>query len=304
MPPTCVVISAATSIAGVTEAVEAMAQGSSGVALQLNGQFSEEALDALQESGHRLGLAYIADPSADLASACHAFSGGRVPLALSAHRYEMPELVAAMTTGGVQVLLIDPVAIGGPHLVRALAILAELCGIEVAIDATGHDERGAVTAGGIAATLEPCTRPLLVDCGCRCPHRPERPALDEQAARQPCAAHRPHHAAPCLGADAPALCQRHVYAPHHRTADRRDRDRRRSARLWRDQRHDRCRPRRAPRWRASWPGAVRSIICRCAGAAWARSTASRNGLRDWSAWAGLEMALLDWRGRHFGEPFG
>ena len=163
VPPTCVVISAATSIAGVTEAVEAMAQGSSGVALQLNGQFGAEALDALQESGHRLGLAYIADPSADLASASRGFSGGRVPLALSAHRYEMPELVAAMTTGGVQVLLIDPVAIGGPHLVRALAILAELCGIEVAIDATGQDERGAVTAGGIAATLEPCTRPLLVD---------------------------------------------------------------------------------------------------------------------------------------------
>ncbi|MGH7155066.1 MAG: mandelate racemase/muconate lactonizing enzyme family protein, partial [Acetobacteraceae bacterium] len=30
--------------------------------------------------------------------------------------------------------------------------------------------------------------------------------------------------------------------------------------------------------------------------------ASRNGLRDWSAWAGLEMALLDWRGRYIGQP--
>jgi 1-deoxy-D-xylulose-5-phosphate reductoisomerase len=75
----------------------------------------------LRDVGRRLKLAYIADPCADLATACRAFGRGAPPLAVSAHRHAPRDLVRAMRDGGVQVLLIYPVRVGGPDALERLA---------------------------------------------------------------------------------------------------------------------------------------------------------------------------------------
>jgi L-alanine-DL-glutamate epimerase-like enolase superfamily enzyme len=79
------------------------------LALHLDGQVLPNALGMLRDVGRRLKLAYIADPCADLVTACRAFGRGAPPLAVSAHRHAPRDLARAMRDGGVQVLLIDPV---------------------------------------------------------------------------------------------------------------------------------------------------------------------------------------------------
>ena len=86
------------------------------LALQLAGQLQPPALQALREAGRRLKLAYIADPCADLADACHAFASGAPPLALSAHRHAPRDLARAMVEGGVPIVLVvtEPVTCVDP----------------------------------------------------------------------------------------------------------------------------------------------------------------------------------------------
>ncbi len=109
------------------------------LALQLDGPIASCRVGRLlREAGRQLKLAYIADPCADLADACHAFAIGAPPLAVSAHRHAPRDLARAMVEGGVPIVLVDPVRVGGPEAVRMWATAADLNGVELALVA--HDD--------------------------------------------------------------------------------------------------------------------------------------------------------------------
>ena len=71
-------------------------------------------------------------------TACRAFGRGAPPLAVSAHRHAPRQLARAMLDGGVQVLLVDPVRVGGPEAARMWSTAADLTGVELALVA--HDD--------------------------------------------------------------------------------------------------------------------------------------------------------------------
>ena len=147
-------------VAGISAA---RAGGETELALHLAGQVQTGDLAALIAVGRKRGLAHIADPCGDAAAASHAFAGQLPTLALTAHRYDSAALRAALAAGGAQILLLDPVALGGPEATRALATLAELHGIEVGLTAAGGTPWQAHYAAAIAASLAAATEPLVVD---------------------------------------------------------------------------------------------------------------------------------------------
>ncbi len=196
------------------------------LALRLDGQLDPADLGPLREHGRKLKLGYIADPCADLAQACRAFAHGAPPLAVSAHRHEPQTLARAMRDGGVQVLLVDPAA--ETAAARMWSVAADMTGVELAV--VGDDSGMPVDAARIASTLRAATQPVIVgpsEAYARCDFPTLRRRINDH----------PHHAASREGADAAALCQRAVYAPHHRAHRRRTGNRRRPTRLRRDQRH-------------------------------------------------------------------
>ncbi|HEX5327417.1 MAG TPA: mandelate racemase/muconate lactonizing enzyme family protein [Acetobacteraceae bacterium] len=269
----------------------------SAIALQLDGQFEPPELAALHALGHRLGLAYIADPCRELGAARRGFAGARVPLALSAHRYEKNELAAAMAGAGFQILLIDPAAAGGPAAVRALAILAELCGIEVGLDATGQDATAVLATAALAGTLDACTRPLLVTADVARRIGPAVRLADDDAA--------PRVARITLRQVSVPMRQLYVSAMYMRRTTERlivEIETTDGVRGWGETNG-------TAEVTATCAEMARKLLGRCPldhltlrRACAGSITASRNGLRDWSAWAGLEMALFDWRGRRQGMP--
>jgi glucarate dehydratase len=131
------------------------------LALQLDAQLHLATLEALREAGRRLKLAYIADPCADLAGACRAFARSAPPLAVSAHRHVPRDLARAMIDGGVQIVLVDPVRVGGPEAVRMWATAADLTGVELALLAHDDSTHAANYAAHLAATLLACTQPVV-----------------------------------------------------------------------------------------------------------------------------------------------
>ena len=300
MPPSQIIISAETSIADLIRSLQEKAE-SPRIALHLAGQFEAADLGPLLEASHRLALAYVADPCANAAAACNAFAGARVPLALTAHCYDRADLVAVMTNSAFQILLIDPIAIGGPDPVRALAVLAELCGIEVGIDARNEDEHQAASAAGLSATLESCTRPLLLsaDAAQKRVGTTNTITISRHAAALPEIAH---------------IRLRRVSVPMRQLYVSAMYMRRTTERIiieieTTDGQTGFGETNGTPDVAAICAEMARKLLGHspldhlslrrtCVGP----MTASRNGLRDWSAWAGLEMALLDWRGRHLGQP--
>lgn len=269
-----------------------------GIGLHLSGQFMASELGPLLQAAPRLALRYIADPCADVAAGCAAFAGARVPLALTAHRYEQAALTAAACAGGLQVLLIDPSETGGIEAARPLATLAELCGMEVGLDARTGDQLE--MAASLASTLDACTRPLLLSA-----ENATRLAADGSVRIAAGEQHLPRIVRVTLRRVSVRMRQLYVSAMYMRRTTERT--------IVEVETDDGQRGFGETNGTADvWSGCAemaRKLVGRspldhlplrrsCVGSV----VASRNGLRDWSAWAGLEMALLDWRGRHLGQP--
>jgi glucarate dehydratase len=261
------------------------------LALHLDGQVSPNALGMLRDVGRRLKLAYIADPCADLATACRAFGRGAPPLAVSAHRHAPRDLVRAMRDGGVQVLLIYPVRVGGPDAARMWSTAAELTGVELALVA--HEDVAPVAE--LASTLRAATQPLVVAGG-------RATAVDiviGGAPGQPTITRITLHrvSVPMRQLYVSAMYMRrtteriiveletsdgaHGFGETNGTDEVLQSIERMARKLLGQNPLDRLRLRQAM---AGPP------------------VGSRNGLADWQALAGLDMALFDWAGRHFDMP--
>ena len=295
-----------TSLSALAQALERTAkQLAPGVelAVRLEGQFQPAELGKVFELGKRLGLAAIADPCADLADACHGFHGARVPLAISAHRYSPAELARAMAAGGFQVLLIDPAKLeGGADAVRALAIAALLCGVEVGLVALGQDDTRVTCAAELAATLEACTQPLMVSAE-------TAGRIAGSGGLRVGGAHR-SVATPTIS----RVTFRRVSVPMRQLYVSATYMRRTTERLFieiesNDGRRGFGETNGSAEVVATCGEMVRKLLgaCRLDHLTLRRACvgpmiASRNGLRDWSAWAGLEMALFDWQGRNQNQP--
>ncbi len=301
-----VLASAETSRPALEQALErAAGQLAAGVALavRLDGQFHPAELGRLCEIGQRLGLVAIADPCADLADACRGFAGARVPLAISAHRHSPAELARAMAAGGFEILLIDPGRLdGGAEAVRGLAIAAELSGVEVGLVAVGQDDARVADTVALAATLESCTQPLLVSA--------ETAARVAGPGGFQTGLPRPLDATPRIG----RITFRRVSVPMRQLYVSAMYMRRTTERLFieietNDGQRGFGETNGTAEVVATCAEMARKLLGACPldhlplrRACVGPMTASRNGLRDWSAWAGLEMALFDWQGRQQNQP--
>jgi len=301
-----VLVSSEISLLALARGLErAVAQLAPGVelAVRLDGQFQPAELGQLGELGQRLALAAMADPCASLADACHGFIDARVPLAISAHRHRPAELAQAMAAGGFQILLIDPARLeGGAEAVRGLAICAELCGVEVGLVAVGQDDARVAYAAELAATLEACTWPLMVSAE-------TAGRLAGSGGLRVGAPHR-SDAAPTIS----RITFRRVSVPMRQLYVSAMYMRRTTERLVIEiETNDGRRGFGETNGTAEVVATCAEMARKLLGAgpldhlALRRACvgpmiASRNGLRDWSAWAGLEMALFDWQGRDQNQP--
>ena len=95
-------------------------------------------------------------------NSCRAFSDGAPPLAVSAHRHAPRDLARAMIDGGVQIVLVDPVLVGGPEAARMWSTTADLTGVELAVVAHADTASDACYAAHLGSTLPACTQPLVL----------------------------------------------------------------------------------------------------------------------------------------------
>ena len=251
------------------------------LALCLDGQLDASALEPLREQGRKLKLGYIADPCADLAQACAAFAHGAPPLAISAHRQDSRILARAMRDGGVQILLVDPAKDDGIQAARMWSVAADMTGVELAV----------IGEVGIASQLRTATQPVIV----------QTPTPD--ASFPPSSAYKITRIT--LHRVKVPMRQLYVSALYMRRTTERivveletaDGQRgfgetngtdevlqsvqRMAQKLLGQDPLDRLR--------------LRHLMA-------GPTVGSRNGLADWAALAGLDMALFDWAGRHFNMP--
>ena len=270
------------------------------LALQLDAQLPSAALEVLREAGRRLKLGYIADPCADLADACRGFARGAPPLAVSAHRHAPRDLARALVEGGVQVVLVDPVRVGGPEAARMWATAADLTGVELALVAHHDTADAADHAAQLAATLRACTQPLVVgpasatalvdkDGGLAIGHAGKRPTIMRIT----------------LHRVSVPMRQLYVSAMYMRRTTERiviELETNDGARAFgetngTDEVLQSC-ARMAKKLIGQCPLDRLRLRQAMAGV----TVGSRNGLNDWAALAGLDMALFDWTGRHFNLP--
>ena len=246
-----------------------------GLSLRLEGQLDAAALEPLREQGRKLKLGYIADPCADVAQACAAFAHGAPPLAISAHRHDPRPLARAMRDGGVQVLLVPP------DTARMWSVAADVCGVELAV----------IGDTALASELRAATQPVIVQSPT--PDRVYPPSKANKITR--ITLHRVKV----------SMRQLYVSALYMRRTTERivieletaDGQRgfgetngtdevlhiveRMAQKLLGQDPLDRLR--------------LRHLIA-------GPTVGSRNGLAEWAALAGLDMALFDWAGRHHNMP--
>ena len=272
------------------------------LALQLAGQLQPPALQALREAGRRLKLAYIADPCADLADACQAFASGAPPLALSAHRHAPRDLARAMVEGGVPIVLVDPVRVGGAEAVRMWATAADLNGVELALLAHDDTAEAVHYAAHLAATLRACTQPLVIGPASAA----TLPEADGTIAlRQRSTAQRATISRITLHRVSVPMRQLYVSAMYMRRTTERiiveletsDGARGFGETNGTDEVLQSC-ARLAQKLIGQDPLDRLRLRQAMAGP----TVGSRNGLADWAALAGLDMALFDWTGRRFNLP--
>jgi glucarate dehydratase len=259
------------------------------LALQLDAQVPPNALGALRDAGRQLKLAYIADPCADLVTACRAFGRGAPPLAVSAHRHAPRDLARAMRDGGVQVLLIDPVRVGGPEAARAWSVAAELTGVELALIASEDDEQTAQ----LASTLRAATQPVVV-----------RKATSGDLAIDATTG-GPRITRITLHSVSVPMRQLYVSAMYMRRTTERivvELETSDGARGFGETNGTDDVLQGVARMAKKLIGQCPLDRLRLRQAMAGPTVGSRNGLADWQALAGLDMALFDWAGRHFDMP--
>jgi glucarate dehydratase len=246
-----------------------------GLALRLAAQLDPADLAPLREHGRKLKLGYIADPCADLAQACGAFAHGAPPLAVSAHRHQPQALARAMRDGGVQVLLVNPDA------AAMWSVAADMAGVELAI----------IGDVAVASTLRAATQPVIVQT--TTPDATFGPSSSNRITRV--TLHRVK--VPMRQLYVSALYMRRTterivveletadgqrgFGETNGTDEVLQATQRMAQKLLGQDPLDRLRLRHA-----------------MAGP----TVGSRNGLTEWQALAGLDMALFDWAGRHHNMP--
>jgi glucarate dehydratase len=281
------------------------------LALQLDGQLEPAAVEILREAGRRWKVAYIADPCADLADACRAFCLAAPPLALTAHRYAPHDLARSMAAGGAQILLVDPVRVGGPEAVRMLATAADLTGVEVGLVAHDDAMASACYAAHFAATLRACTQPLIVGeaAGVLADANGmlqlgTSAEIDWTTSRTP-SRKRPTITRVALHRVSVPMRQLYVSAMYMRRTTERivieletsDGAKGIGETNGTDEVLQAC-ARMAGRLIGQDPLDRLKLRQAMAGP----TVGSRNGLADWAALAGLDMALFDWAGRYHAQP--
>lgn len=282
------------------------------LALQLNAQLHPAALETLREAGRRLRLAYIADPCADLADACRGFAHGAPPLAVSAHRHAPRDLARAMIDGGMQIVLVDPMRVGGPEAARMWATAADLTGIELALVAHDDSTRATCYAAHLASTLHACTQPLVIGPASAATLADadgglvlgQAPGIDWTASPK-ASAKRPTIARITLHRVSVPMRQLYVSAMYMRRTTERivveletsDGTRAFGETNGTDEVLQSC-TRMAQKLIGQSPLDRLRLRQAMAGP----TVGSRNGLADWAALAGLDMALFDWAGRHHNLP--
>jgi glucarate dehydratase len=265
------------------------------LALRLDGQLDPAALEPLREQGRRLRFGYIADPCVDLDQACAAFAQGAPPLAVSVDRYPQSDLARVMRDGGVQVLLVDPVLAGGPQAARMWSVAADMTGVELALVAHDDSRDATFDAARIASALRAATQPVVVGSS-ETNVQIDFPVLSPTSTRiTRITLHRVK--VPMRQLYVSALYMRRTterivvelessdgtrgFGETNGTDDVLDSIRRMARKIIGEDPLDRLRLRQA-----------------MAGP----TVGSRYGVADWQALAGLDMALFDWAGRHFGMP--
>jgi glucarate dehydratase len=245
------------------------------LSLRLEGQLDPAMLEPLRARGCELKLGYIADPCADLGKACAAFAHGAPPLAISAHRHDPQALARAMRDGGVQVLLVQP------DTARMWSVAADMTGVELAV----------VGDTSLASELRAATQPVIVQSPM--PDAIHPPSKDHKITR--ITLHRVK--VPMRQLYVSALYMRRTTERIVIELETADGQRgfgetngtdevlhivqRMAQKLLGQDPLDRLR--------------LRHLIA-------GPTVGSRNGLAEWAALAGLDMALFDWAGRHHNMP--
>jgi glucarate dehydratase len=265
------------------------------LALWLDAQLDPAVLARLREQGRQLKLQYIADPCGDLDQACSAFAFGAPPLAISAHRHAQRDLARAMRDGGIQVLLVDPVSIGGPQAARMWSVAAEMTGVELALVAHDDSRVAELHAAQLASTLRSATQSLVVGQAERNLwfDFPVTPATSQRVTRV------------TLHRVKVPMRQLYVSAMYMRRTTERiivELETADGMRCFGETNGTdevlQSTVRMANRLLGQNPLDRLRLRQEMAGP----SVGSRNGLADWQALAGLDMALFDWAGRHFNMP--
>ncbi len=289
----------ATLIASLDAAADALGPDVE-VALHLDAQLHPATLENLREAGRRLKLTCIADPCADLAEACRAFASGAPPLAVSAHRHAPRELARAMIEGGVQIVLVDPVRVGGPEAVRMWATAADLTGVELALLAHDASARATDYAANLAATLHACTQPLVVG-----PTALAALGAEWTAAPHASSARHPAVERVTLHRVSVPMRQLYVSAMYMRRTTERivvELETSDGMRAFGETNGTEEVLQSAVRMAQKLIAQNPLDRLRLRQAMAGPTVGSRNGLADWAALAGLDMALFDWAGRHFDLP--
>lgn len=282
------------------------------LALQLDGQLDPTTLDELRSTGRRLKLAYIADPCADLAIACRSFATGAPPLAISAHRHAPRDLARVMVDGGVQIVLVDPVRVGGPDAARMWATAADLTGAELAVVAHEDTPHAACFAAHLASTLHAATQPLEIgpasaatladhDGGLVLGHASDidRTATTKQPPKRPTITRITLHRISV------PMRQLYVSAMYMRRTTERiviELETSDGARAYGETNGTDEVLQSCTRMAQKLIGQSPLDRLRLRQAMAGPTVGSRNGLNDWAALAGLDMALFDWVGRHHSLP--
>jgi glucarate dehydratase len=272
------------------------------LALQLEAQLHPAVLAPLRAAGRRLKLAYIADPCADLGDSCHVFAFGAPPLAISAHRHAPRDLARAMIDGGVQIVLVDPVRVGGPEAVRMWANAAHLTGVELALLAHEDSTHAANYAACLAATLHACTQPLVVGPAAAAALADADGGL---VLGHDSIAKRPTITRITLHRVSVPMRQLYVSAMYMRRTTERivvELETSDGARAFGETNGTDEVLQSCTRMAQKMIGQCPLERLRLRQAMAGPTVGSRNGLADWAALAGLDMALFDWAGRHFDLP--
>jgi glucarate dehydratase len=246
-----------------------------GLSLRLDAQLKPGELEPLREKGRELKLGYIADPCEDLSQACAAFAHRAPPLGISAHRHEPRAMARAMRDGGVQVLLVQP------DTARMWSVAADMTGVELAV--VGDVE--------VASQLRAATQPVI--------GRTPMPDVSFPASSTNRITRITLHRVkvPMRQLYVSALYMRRTterivveletadgqrgFGETNGTDEVLQSVQRMAQKLLGQDPLDRLR--------------LRHIMA-------GPTVGSRNGLTEWAALAGLDIALFDWAGRHFQMP--